>query len=443
VDNHVREERLKAVVLYLSKAPPEVAKPIILSLTHVSDAQLQLLREWIDRNSAQQLRELTVQNDLPFDQHARDALLLAWLGHKDQPPALETALLIAAAENHLSAEVKLYALEQLAQQAARGELPRVAAAILERAAKMPNATWGTLTQLVDICRVAREYGTAVNGVRGWIRRECTPAKTNSAQLEEALDLEVQLLLEANRAEEALSGTLEALTAAGSDALPERTLDRAWTCAVAARQTDRLIPWMERYLKQFRESLFDWNHLLGQQDIDSSYRRWLLNLARVAEGHMGAERLFYLHLRLAACGEGAAVPRLCELATLAGKAAECEAFISKAIADPALMTAVLSAAQDQPLARRITLRYLRGHPQDRGLQFAAAAAEASAKPTAQSAMVWQSYLHRFPGDASAQRRLIHCHLQAHQPAMARRVMEGMQEADLTAADLRQRDLLRQF
>lgn len=82
------------------------------------------------------------------------------------------------------------------------------------------------------------------------------------------------------------------------------------------------------------------------------------------------------------------------------------------------------------------------PGDRDLHYAATLAEAAAASGAATGL-WQAYLSRFPEDAPACRRLIQAHLNARQPTLALRVLDGMKEGALTEADRHQRELLRQL
>ncbi|MDZ4287658.1 MAG: hypothetical protein U0984_06860, partial [Prosthecobacter sp.] len=343
-DDTARIEQLKEVAVYISKAPREVVQPILTSLAVVSDSQLAVLQDWIDGSPAQQLRELTVQNNLPLDRNVREALLLAWLGQDEKAPLMESHLMISAAGDHLGDDVKLYALEQLARRGVSEGQPKVAVTILERALKLPNATWETLNQMVDTCRGAGDFATAVSAVKSWIKRQ--PEDGVNARVDEARDLEVALMLQGHRAEEALSGQLDILKSSPQDLLPERVLDRARVCASAASQSVRLVPWIERHLANFPEHLFDWRGLLEKTDVHPDYRRWLLNLTTIAEKELTERKAFDLGLRLAACGERNAIPRLCALATPAKRVKECEQFLAEALDRPGLFAAVLEAAQEE-------------------------------------------------------------------------------------------------
>lgn len=441
VDDSARIEQLKEVAVYLGKAPPEVVQPILASLAMVTDSQLAVLRDWIDGSAAQQLRELTVQDNLQLGKNVREALLLAWLGQAEKAPLIESHLMIAASGDHLGDDVKLYALEQLARRAMSEGQSKLAVTILERAIKLPNAGWESLNQLVEACRGSGEFVAAAAAVAAWIKR--LPADVVNPRVEEARDLEVALMLQGNQAEEALSGQLEILQSSPPDLLPERVLDRARVCAVAASQSLRLAPWIEKHVGNFPEHLFDWRGLLGKTNVHPDYRRWLLHLTTIAEGEPAERKAFDLCLRLAACGERGAIPRLCALAEPANRGKECEQFLAEALDRPELFATVLEAAQDPGIATRVVAARLRQKPSDRDFHFAAALAEAASKPTDQSAMVWQSFLRRFPADAPALRRLVQCHLHARQPAMALRVLETMDDDILSEADQRQKRVLKQL
>ena len=77
------------------------------------------------------------------------------------------------------------------------------------------------------------------------------------------------------------------------------------------------------------------------------------------------------------------------------------------------------------------------------RFAAALAEAASKSESSAATVWQGFLHRFPHDEAALRRLAECHLQARQPAMALRALQSIDEKRMTDHDRRQAAVLKQL
>ena len=420
MDEARRLEQLKLVAAYLAKAPKQVVGPILAGLPHVSDERLAVLHEWVQDTPDQQLRELTVLDGLPLDQKAREALLISWLGQENLPPPLESHLMIAAAGNHVGDDMKLYALQTLARRADKAGQPRAAITILDRALKLPNATWETVTALVAAGRNGGDLGSACAAVGAWAHRP--KAEDGDPDVEAARDLEVALLLESNRAHDALGTQLEALKSAPGGIVPFSVLERAFQCAQAAHEEALLLPYLERCLARFPEHRLDWRELLTAKAVTPDYRRWLSRLTGIAEMHWPAGRVFEWCRRLAACGEAAALPRLCAAAEAVRNDAECREFLLAAAEHAELLPAILDAARQYRFVKRCVDSILRAHPDHRDLHFAASLADAAASEAGTAAVTWMSFLRQFPEDEAGLRRLAQCHLINRQHAMALRALE---------------------
>ncbi|MES2599024.1 MAG: hypothetical protein V4662_27095 [Verrucomicrobiota bacterium] len=439
-----RAPRLEKLTTYLTKAPASVVKRILMSISFMPDQRLAQVDAWLSLPPMQQLRELTIRESamLKGAGTLRDSLLLGWLGQEDTAIITNEAhLMIAASGGRLDDQMRLYAFEVLASRArAEGDLES-AMMILDRAAELPRATWAISRSYVQIARSRELHSAALVAITDWLKKagEAAPA----SDLDEARELQVQLLVRLSRAEEALDLQLQRLQAIPADApVPETTLSRALVCARASHQQALLLPWIERLLASFPENTLKPEALLTSPDLDDSYLLWLKEYAVIVDRELPPARAFEVCLRLAATGERGALSRVCALAEDAKALPAATAFLQLALGQPALRPAVLDLAQQDALARRIVTEALRKAPADHDLHFASTLAEAAATP-ASAAFLWQSYLHRFPSDAPAQRRLIHAHLTARQPDLALRVFESIDPQSLTDADKHQREVLSQL
>jgi len=439
-----RAAMLERAVRFLSKAPPETLQPILMSVALLPDSRLALLDTWLSQPPLQQLRQITVQ-DSPLVRSSgdlRDALLLAWIGQEKTAPLAEAHLMITAAGARLDAKVCLYALDQLATRAQAAGQADTAATILHRACSLPTATWESVRRYVQAARATGQQPAALRIVSAWIERH--PAEEINTLLDEARDLEMTLQLHMGRAEAALSLQLQLLENAPADRLPERTLDRALHCARAAAQPLRVLPWIEKHLATFPEHALDWHQLLGRTGIHPDYHRWLQAQAAISDSELPAARAWAAHLRLAAIGDPRALVRLSLLAPAAGQESASQDFLTHALGQPVLRTALLEQAQTpDPLARRTLATALHAAPGDHALHYAATLAKAANEAPGTAALTWQAYLRRFPEDIPARRRLIQSHLAARQPTLALRAYQELPTAALTAEDRRQKDLLRQL
>lgn len=439
-----RTPRLERLSKYLIKCPPSVAKRILMSIVTLEDERLALVGAWLSLPPMQQLRELTVRESAMLKKAGtlRDSLLLGWLGQEDSVIITKEAhLMIAASGGRLDDQMRLYAFEVLADRARREGDLESAMMILDRAAELPRSGWSITLTYVQIARSREMHSAALAAITDWLKKaaEAAPAK----HLDEARELQVQLLVRLNRAEEALDLQLQRLQALPKDApVPEAILGRALISARACHEQIKILPWLERLLACFPDHSVKPEELLTRADLDDNYLHWLHEYAAIVDRDLPPAQAFEACLRLAATGERGALARICALAENAKALPAATSFLHQALSQPTLRPAVLDLAQQDALARRIVTEALRKAPENRDLQFAATLAEAAATPTS-ATVLWQSYLRRFPQDAPAQRRLIQAHLTARQPDLALRVFDSFDPQHLTDADKHQRDVLSQL
>ncbi|MCA1963759.1 MAG: hypothetical protein LDL31_07430 [Prosthecobacter sp.] len=439
----VREERLERLTHYLTKAPPETVRPILLSIALLTDEQLEKTDAWLARPTLEQLRELTVQNSPMLENSGtlRDALLLGWLGQENVTALQEAHLMICAAGDRLDDTMRLHALNSLAERARKAGDTRTALSILERAVAFPGAPWSIVQSFAETAQESTRSAAVLTIVDTWLRRH---PGADATDLEAAKNKRNALMIRCGRAAEALLDEIEQLKALPADApLPEACLQRALAAARACSDRTTLMPWLERHLTRFPEHSQDAVSLLKQPStISTAYRHWLHEVASAADLELPVAQAYTLCRQLAATGEAGALLRLCQLASAAKMEQDAENFLGLALADAVLRPAILALACKNALARRAVQTALQAAPADRDLHYAATLAECAANPTA-AAATWQAYLRRFPQDHAARRRLVQAHLSLQQPGLALRVLEGFAESAMTEEDRHQRGLLRQL
>lgn len=438
-----RQPRLERLTRYLMKVPPEVMKPILLSIALMPDDRLARVDAWLRRPPADQLRELTVQ-DSPMLQKAgslRDSLLLGWLGQEYCAPPFEAHLMICAAGDRLDDQMRNFALQSLSARALKAGDHETALRIMERAVAVPGATWSVVKGYLQRASERELIRPALSVLDTWLRRH--EAGSAAREVEEAREMQCAFMLRSSLAAEALDIQVQALKAVPvGQALPESVLQRAVTAARAAGTPRIILPLLEQHLACFEEHQVSPSQLLIKEDASADYHHWLAEYVTFAEAVLPAVRSYEACQRLAAIGEGSALARVCALAEPAGRMDDAVLFLEQVLANALLRPVLLSLTGVQPLAKRVVLQAMKKAPGDRDLHYAATLAEAAAAPGS-AAGLWQAYLRRFPEDAPASRRLIQAHLNARQPTLALRVLDGMKEASLTEADRHQRELLRQL
>lgn len=341
------EARLKRIASYLSHAPKETVPAILSGVMRMSEAQLLALDAWLLLPPLDQLRRITTQESMDLihtNADLRDALLLAWLGQEFVAAPYEAHLMIAAAGDRLDPRVVLHAYELLAATSASQRDYGVAAAILQRAVEMPGAGWDAMRHLLDAARLHGQPSSALRPLHAWIKRQKSGATTTDDELNVALDAEALLLLQLDRAPEALDKQIRLLNEAGIDQpVDTQTLERAITCARASGELLRLVPWLERALA-------------APEAAPGRHLRWARILASVCDQELPAAAAYDAFARLFQMGDAAlALPRMAALATAAKREKNFEQTLLEMLHTPEGRSHVeaLAAALHLPAQRALT------------------------------------------------------------------------------------------
>ncbi len=438
-----RKPRLERLTHFLTKAPSETVQPILMSVALLSDEKLEKVDAWLRRPPLDQLRELTVQDTamLANSGQLRDALLLGWLGQDHPYAILEAHLMLCAAGDRLGEDLRLHAIQCLAERARLAGDRRTALTLLERAIAFPMADWALVQKYLEAAKVTAPASATVSVLETWLRRH---PEAPAAEREAAKNSLNDLLIRAGMAAEALLAEQEALKALPAEApLPEASLQRALTAARATGVCVSLMPWLQRHLASFPEhQLAPQSLLKNNSEVSPSYRHWLHEAARIADRELPTPQAYELCKRLAALGEPSALARVCQLASSTQQLEDGLSFLHLALTDISLRPALLALSSADSLARRVVHQALHDQPENRDLHYAATLAESAAEPR-RAPTLWQTYLRRFPQDHAARRRLVQAHLAAQQPALALRVLDGMEASALTEEDRHQQQMLRQM
>lgn len=337
--------RLERIAAYFGKAPAETVPAILAGVTRLSDAQLRVLDEWLRQPPLDQLRRITTQESADLiggNRDMRDALLLAWLGQPAVLAPYDAHVMIAAAGDRLDPRVVLHAYEQLARQAAGQGSHAVAASILQRAVELPLAGWDIVQRLLDAASLQGEPAAALRSLASWIKRqESASNPSHDSGLAAARDAEAMLLLQLDRAPEALDKQLRLLDTSGRETPDAATLERALVCARASGELLRLVPWLERALENAAAS-------------EPERLRWMRALASISDQELPAATAYAAYARLHEMGDAAALPRLAALAVAAKREDHCEQVLASVLADAEGRALVerLAAARHAPARRAL-------------------------------------------------------------------------------------------
>lgn len=426
-----------AIASSLAHAPGHLQQSALVQLALLPDDHLAALHTWQKTVPEQRLRQLTVrQGPLQTPSPLNTALLFVELTRPDAPPIDDSRLIVSASGDRIEESHKIEALELLASQAIATGEQTLAVEIHERACESPAATWQTVLNLTHAARTARRPAAALRVVNDWLG--ATQPGLDDAQYEAALDLQINLLLEGTRYAEASRVTLDSLRALKpADAIPPRRLHRALLSTQTAGESAELLPWIERHLRTFADHQRSLKDLSSATAIDSEYRRWLSEAASIADFNHQTSIACDLFFRLAAIGETKVLARLHALATQIGRGKELTAVLARLQVhfSPVQLAQALTEGDAPAAARALLSPHLQSSPHDREGWRMLTHIDIILRGQPAAAMLWESFLKRFPDDVPAMKQLTHLQVSAAQPSQALLTLQSIPGSQLDQATLR--------
>lgn len=437
-DNERLEATRVEVATRLASAPGHLQRAALFQLAMLPEAEVRALRQWLETDPEQRLRQLTVvQGPVHAPCPLNTALIFVELGRADAPPLDDSRLLISAAGDRLEEPHRLAALDLLARKASENNENVLALEIHQRICESPVATWQNVLDLAESARLARRPAAALKVVNAWLGG--SRPRLTAAQHDDALDLQAALLLEGARHAEASRMVLDDLRSLKLDApLPSRLLQRALFATRAAGESVELLPWIERHLRAFPEHKLAVEEVAAGKTVSADYLRWLRESATIADRQNHTSIACDDFFRLAAAGEIHVLARLHALATQIGRGRELAQLlttlqrrfsvieISRALADgnaPAPARALLAA-------------HLQISPENRAGWRLLTEIDIIQRGKSSAPMLWEGFLKRFPDDVPALRQLARLQIQNSQFPQALRTLQQISDEHLDEATLRQ-------
>jgi len=426
-----------AIAASLVHAPKHLQQAAVFQLALLPDPEMQDLKAWQKLVPEQRVRQLTVQQGpLHAPCPLNTALLFVELTRADAPPMDDSRLFISAAGDRIVETDKIQALELLASQAMRTDELSLAVAIHERVCEFPAATWQNVLRLTEAARIVRRPAAALRVVNDWLN--ATHPRLDESQREDALDLQITLLLEGTRYAEASRVTLDALRALKpTAALPPRLMQRALLATRAAGESAELLPWIELQLRSCADHQRSLQDLASEKAINPEYRRWLNEGASIADLNHQTSIACELFFRLAAIGDTRVLARLQTLAAQIGRGKEVTALLASLqgrFSIPQLAQAL--ADGDAPAAARALLApHLQSSPDDRAGWRLLTQIDIMLRGEPAATMLWEGFLKRFPDDVPALQRLAQLQLAAAQFPQALHTLQSIPGDQLDETTLR--------
>ena len=426
-----------ATATSLAHAPGHLQQAAILQLALLTDRELEALSTWQKAVPEQRLRQLTVQQG-PI--HApcplNTALLFVQLTRADAPLVEDSRLLVSASGDRLEEPHKIAALELLASKALATHELNLAVEIHERACESPAATWQNVLNLTEAARIARRPAAALRVVNDWL--SSVKPRLNESQRDAALDLQIALLLEGTRFAEASRISLDALRALKpADSIPPRLMQRALLATRAAGESAELLPWIERKLRTFADHQRSLQHLASGNPTDTEYRRWLDEGACIADLNHQTSIACEMFFRLAAIGDTRVLARLDALAPQIGRGKELTDLMArlKERFSTQQLAQALTDGDSPAAARTLLVSHLQSSPDDRAGWLLLTQIDIMLRGESAAAMLWETFLKRFPGDATALQKLAQLQLAAAQYPQALRTLQSIPAGQLDEPTLR--------
>lgn len=429
---------LKAVAVRLAHAPEPMRQPALFQLALLPAHEVRALHEWDTSSAEQRLRQLTIQHGpVAAPCPLNTALLFAELAGPEALAVDESRLLISAAGDRLEEPHKLAALEQLATQAvAEGDF-NLALEIHQRICESPAVAWRNVLALVDIARLAHRPAAALRVVTAWL--DAVVSRLDSTEREDALDLQIALLLEGTRHAEASRIVIDDLRLLKPNApIPPRLMQRALLATQAAGESAELLPWIERHLRTFAEHRLTVEEIAGGKPVSAIYQRWLRESSFIADRQNHTSIACDGFFRLAAAGEIRVLARLHALATQIGRGKELAGLLD-ALQRRLSVTELSHALADggAPLpARDLLAAHLKTQPNHREGWRLMTQIDVTLRGDSSASALWTSFLKRFPEDVPALHRLAQSQLRASQLPQALHTLQHLPGENLDEPTLRQ-------
>ncbi|MBB5035600.1 tetratricopeptide repeat protein [Prosthecobacter vanneervenii] len=413
----------------LAHAPKHLQMAAVMQLGLLPDAELRALQNWTKMMPEQRVRQLTVQHGpLPTPSPLNTALIFAEIQQPDAPLLEDSRMFVSASGDRMEEADKIAALEMLATQALETNEHSLAISIHERVCEFPSAIWQNVLSLTEAAHAARRPAAALRVVNEWLAAK--PSRLDAKQQEEALDLQLSLLLEGSRYAEASRISLDALRALKPSAgLPPRMLERALLATRAAGESAELLPWIEFQLRTFADHQRSVSSLSTGTKVDPEYRRWVNEGACIADLNHQSSIACDLFFRLAAMGETRVLARLHTLATQMRRDKELSSVIAslQSRLGPIQLAQALADGGAPAAARAVLAPHLEASPNDRAAWHLLTEIDIMQRGEASAPVLWETLLKRFPDDVHALGELSKLQMASAQYPQALRTLQSIPES----------------
>lgn len=224
----------------------------------------------------------------------------------------------------------------------------------------------------------------------------------------------------------------------SEPLTRETMERGWDWAVQCDRRYELKPWIRRYLDGLPESRLELKELAEASKTNpaslSEYRRWLTEVALLADWNAVFDDSFDHHIRLAAMGRLESLDRCLALTDFLGRSDEA-AELLEVVGEikerpqlPLLLANLLASLGEDERARPLFERWLKLHPDDRDSAYGYACLLEDLGEEDNALKAFDDVLKHHPGDVPALKKLAENYIRAGRHSEALKLYVSLAEAD---------------
>jgi tetratricopeptide (TPR) repeat protein len=392
-----------------------------LDLSDLTASQLNLLAALLRMTPREQLQTIfQSKRQLQYDRYLH-AVALAAVRYVDVIHPQQAWDIVGKQSERLTGEQTLDFATLLAHNALALSDPKLAATILEQAAKHPVSGPGVALELAQACRWSGRPLIGAQRLQGWLNTH--EAKASYEEYKQLAELASTLALEGGQPQLALEILLAELQHYPDHLVSEEQMEHVINYATQAGQPTRARPAILRFVNQLPAAQLSWQDLrkqaLSKPGELQSYRKYVQLLAQYSDWSSAFSDAYDHHYRLAACGSLESLDRCLALSSYLGRD-EDMAGLLQGIGSvperpelPIRLASMLAALGDDVGAKPLYESWLKTHPEDEKAHYEHACLIEGMALEEQAVAAFAEHVQRFPKDVRGVKKLAECYIRDHE------------------------------
>ncbi|MDB6074002.1 MAG: hypothetical protein JWO89_1642, partial [Verrucomicrobiaceae bacterium] len=348
------------------------------SLLHsLTPDQIATLSQLLRLTPREQLGMIFVSSRPPVYDQIIHGLVLAGVRYVDVIKPGEAWQLVTYHSERMSGRQFLEVATLLSRNALALQQPELAAVILDRAARLPEAGAQTATDMAQAYRWSSQAKTGAIRLHEWLKGHA--ASLAKEDLTKLRTLDSTIALEGGVPGLAFEICQDELKEVPHGQNPSAELmSRASSCATKAGKTREFLPWLQRKVASMPESALSIKELHRKSPQEkmalAEYQKWMAQLALFADWNSDFELSFNQHCRLAALDNMESLDRCVALWDYLGGGQELADLLVELGPQPQrpqlqfVQADLLASLGRDTEARPLYEQWLALHPNDREAHF---------------------------------------------------------------------------